>query len=111
MIIEVSFFLIFYVISVFSPLALSLSPHSLSHTAPESVGEVTALALSPEEVRVSFLAQAEESYEVHWRRGGVTAGPLRPPSPHTTQKIQVNITHLLPNTKYEVSGHVSQDSM
>ncbi|KAK8385153.1 hypothetical protein O3P69_012149 [Scylla paramamosain] len=70
--------------------------------APEGVGEVTTEALSPEEVRVSFQAAAGEDYEVHWRGGGSTAGPLRPPPPPTSQRLLVTIPHLSPNTKYEV---------
>lgn len=70
-------------------------------SAPESVGKVTAVPLSPEEIEVSFEASEGQIYEVHWQGGGTTSGPIRP-EVNSTRRIQNRIDKLHPNTKYEV---------
>ncbi|KAK3864124.1 hypothetical protein Pcinc_030164 [Petrolisthes cinctipes] len=70
--------------------------------APESVGQVTAEAVSPEEIDVRFEAVAGQAYEIHWQKGTISFGPLRPPHVNQTQWIKETIKKLVPNTKYDV---------
>ncbi|XP_071513555.1 proto-oncogene tyrosine-protein kinase ROS isoform X2 [Panulirus ornatus] len=84
--------------------------------APKSVDKVTAMALSPEEIEVSFKPHEEQLYEIRWRGGGSTFGPIRP-EVNSTQEIKCRIDKLHPNTKYEFwvrtssrDSYVSMDS-
>lgn len=63
---------------------------------------MTAEAVSPEEIDVRFEAVAEQAYEIHWQKGTISYGPLRPPYVNQTQWIKETITKLVPNTKYDV---------
>ncbi|XP_042860873.1 proto-oncogene tyrosine-protein kinase ROS-like [Penaeus japonicus] len=80
------------------------SPSAIFKTkakAPESVGKITAEALSPEEIDVSFEAEADQLYEIHWQGETSSSGPLRF-HVNATGRFQKKITKLSPNTKYEV---------
>ncbi|XP_045603691.1 proto-oncogene tyrosine-protein kinase ROS isoform X2 [Procambarus clarkii] len=83
--------------SVAGPVAI----YKTKAKAPESVGEVTAVPLSPEEIEVSFKAIEGQMYEVHWKGGDSNSGPIHPQF-NSTQRIKTTISRLHPNTKYEV---------
>ncbi|KAK8754621.1 hypothetical protein OTU49_016899, partial [Cherax quadricarinatus] len=79
--------------------------------APEGVDKVTAEALSPEEIKVTFNVSEGQMCEVYWQRADTNLGPIHP-TVNSTQEISVRINRLLPNTKYEVWVRVySQDRL
>nr|XP_053630990.1 proto-oncogene tyrosine-protein kinase ROS-like isoform X2 [Cherax quadricarinatus] len=79
--------------------------------APEGVDKVTAEALSPEEIKVTFNVSEGQMCEVYWQRADTNLGPIHP-TVNSMQEISVRINRLLPNTKYEVWVRVySQDRL
>ncbi|XP_042220290.1 proto-oncogene tyrosine-protein kinase ROS-like isoform X2 [Homarus americanus] len=78
-----------------------VAKYNTKDKAPESVDNVTAKALSPEEIQVCFEVIKGYMYEVHWQGGDSSAEPIRP-YVNATHRIDTTITKLQPNTKYEV---------